>query len=376
MVSSRTNNLNLNILIAFDKFKGSIAGKEASYAVASMLRVHNAGWKVQEIPIADGGDGTLEVLYEHGFVPVNVDVLDAHLVPRKSQYALSPDGQVAFIEMASICGIAGLHSLDAFTASSFGLGMAAKAAISRGVKEVVIALGGSASTDGGVGFLMGLGAKAIDAQGSAISPNLNGLKVLASLDTSPLPSDISWIFLADVANPLIGTNGSAYIFGKQKGMAEKDFPIADGLLNTWADSLQLKSGKDIRHVPGTGAAGGIAAAGISILTARIQSGSEWVAKLLDLEDAIKNTDVVVTGEGSFDEQSFMGKGPGLVIELARKYQKDIYVIAGRVIPSLMQTQKIPFIALSELAPSIDQAIAQPAHWLSEAGKALAVILDV
>jgi glycerate kinase len=365
----------LNILIAFDKFKGSIMSKEASRVVASILRNHNPSWKVRELPIADGGDGTLEILYENGYTLVNVEVFDAHLKPKICQLGLSFNEEVAFIEMASICGIAGLHSLDAFTASSFGLGVAAKAAISRGVKEVVIALGGSASTDGGLGFLMGLGAKAIDTQGSEISPNLNGLKVLASLDTDMLPSDISWVFLADVENPLVGKNGAAHIFGKQKGMAEKDFSIADGLLNSWADSLQLKSGKDIRHMPGTGAAGGIAAAGISILDARIESGSKWVAALLELEEAIKKADVVVTGEGSLDEQSFMGKGPGLVIELARKHQKEIYVIAGRVIPSLMQTQKIPFIALSELAPSIDQSVAQPAYWLGEAGKALAVILD-
>jgi len=375
MVSSETDISDLNILIALDKFKGSIMSKEASRVVASILRDHKPSWKVKELPIADGGDGTLEVLYENGYTPVDVEVFDAHLVSRISRYALSINGEVAFIEMASICGITGLHSLDAFISSSFGLGVAAKAAISRGVKEIVIALGGSASTDGGLGFLMGLGVIAIDTQGSEIPPNLNGLKVLADIDTDLLPSDISWIFLADVTNPLIGMNGSAYIFGKQKGMAEKDLPIADGLLNSWADLLQLKSGKDIRHVPGTGAAGGIAAAGMAILDARIESGSKWVAALLDLEEGIKEADVVVTGEGSFDEQSFMGKGPGLVIELARKYQKEIYVIAGRVNPSLMQKQKIPYIALSELAPSMVQSVKQPTHWLSEAGKALTVILD-
>ncbi|TSA21793.1 MAG: hypothetical protein D4R69_02435 [Actinomycetales bacterium] len=159
-------------------------------------------------------------------------------------------------------------------------------------------------------------------------------------------------------------------------MEENDFPIADGLLLNWAESLQLKSGKDIREVSGTRVMGGIAAPGISILGGRIESGSRWLAKLLNLEVAIEYTDAVVTGEGSIGEQSFMGKGPGLVIELARKYKKEIYVIAGRVNAELLKAEKIRYIALSELAPSMDQLVEQHARWLGEAGKALAKILDV
>jgi len=157
------------------------------------LRGYSSDWEVREFSTADDGDGTLEISYDHGFAPVNVEVLNAHYVSKISQYALSASGEVAFIEKASIYGITGLHSLDPSAASSFGLG-------------------GSASTDGGLGFLMGIGVKAIDIAGNEITPNLYGLNVLANLDTKSLPRDISWVFLADVENHLVGKNEVPYIF--------------------------------------------------------------------------------------------------------------------------------------------------------------------
>lgn len=365
---------NQKVLIAFDKFKGSISAKDASSVVASVLTQEKSALQIVELPIADGGDGTLDILWDHDFTQVETEVVGALLNPQLGRYALSRDGGMAFIEMASTCGIAELNLLDAFGASSFGLGIAARHAISCGATQIIISLGGSASTDGGLGLLMGLGAIARNDGGEEITPNLEGLKEISHLETEKIPSGITWTFLADVENPLVGENGAAHIFGKQKGMSDADATFADNLLNNWADLLVTKSGKDIRSVPGSGAAGGVAAAGIAILGGHVEPGSLWLAKLVGLEEAIAQSDVVITGEGSFDEQSFMGKGPGLVIELAKKYKKKIYVIAGRVDPSHMKD--ISYISLSELAPSQDAAFTQPIHWLQEAASELAVILDV
>jgi glycerate kinase len=238
----------MKILIALDKFKGSISARDAINEITSGLTYESSGASITSLPISDGGGGALEILTECDFTLVEIESVDALLDPKRASYALSQDGKNVFIEMASICGISDIPHLDAFGASSLGIGLAAKEAISQGASAVTISLGGSASTDGGLGFLIGIGAIAKDSLGNLVEPNLNGLKSINSLSLDLIPKNITWTFLVDVANPLVGAEGSAYIFGPQKGLKDEELPEADALLNKWADLLEDISGKDSRHL--------------------------------------------------------------------------------------------------------------------------------
>jgi glycerate kinase len=206
----------MKILIALDKFKGSISARDAINEITSGLTYESSGASITSLPISDGGGGALEILTECDFTLVEIESVDALLDPKRASYALSQDGKNAFIEMASICGISDIPHLYAFGASSLGIGLAAKEAISQGASAVTISLGGSASTDGGLGFLIGLGAIAKDSQGNLIEPNLNGLKSINSLSLGLIPKNITWTFLVDVANPLVGSAGSKAVSGNEE----------------------------------------------------------------------------------------------------------------------------------------------------------------
>ena len=364
-----------SILLAFDKFKGTMSAQQVCKTVALTINKLHPDWQITQLPITDGGGGSLDILFSYGFTPIEVKTVTALLEPKKATYAISQDGERAFIEMASICGITELNRLDPFGASSIGLGIAALNAINRGAKEITISLGGSASTDGGLGFLIGLGAVALDANGIPVSPNLAGFRSIYSLNIEALKSNITWTFLADVTNPLVGDMGTAQVFGKQKGLEDKDVLVADQLLNKWANLLSLISSQDVRHIPGTGAAGGIAAAGIALLDGVVISGSNWFAELLGLRNLVLNCDTVITGEGHFDEQSFMGKAPGHVIDLAESFGKKVHVLAGNVDSQIMRARNIKYVSLTEIASSSELAISDPEKWLESATIELTKILN-
>jgi glycerate kinase len=192
------------VLIAFDKFKGSISAVEATSIFTAELLALDESLEIVQSPISDGGGGALEIIANYGYHLVEVSTVDALLRPRKAHYALSNDGDTAFIEMASICGIAELNQLNPFSASSFGLGEVARTAINSGAKNLIISLGGSASTDGGLGFLSGIGGKALDANGVQVSPNLYGLESVVEIHVDKVLKNIVWKFLIDVDNPLVG----------------------------------------------------------------------------------------------------------------------------------------------------------------------------
>ncbi len=364
------------MLIAVDKFKGSISALETTQAIASTIRRLRPDWKISTAPIADGGDGTLAIVLDHGYRAETVLVSDALLHAKNSNYAVSKDEKKIFIEMATICGIAQLSELNGFAASSFGLGQAAKAALNHNPDEIVISLGGSASTDGGLGFLIALGAIALDSNGNGVTPNLAGIDTIKSLDVTAIDSRVqqsSWRFLTDVDNPLVGINGAAQIFGLQKGIKVQDLARADALLTRWADLLEQETGINPRNTPGSGAAGGVAAAGLSVLKAKIESGFDWIANVTKLQSLIESTDVVITGEGSFDQQSLMGKGPGEIIKLAQAANKQICVIAGKIDADILG--QIPCVALVDLAPSAEESIQNPQVWLTVATEKLLREID-
>ena len=345
----------MRIVIAPAAFKGTLSAHDAAAAMALGARDALPNSEIVEIPMADGGDGTLEVVLAHGYEPVEIVAVDAVGKPNTARIGLRGDS--AFIELAEVCGIAKLDELDPIHASSRGLGLAMLAALDAGARHLTIAIGGSASTDGGLGMLMSLGLSATDVTGRPVSPDLRGLGQVAAIDRSVLDSRIETLtLLTDVDSPLFGPSGAAFVFGPQKGLSPDQCAWADDLLARWADLVDPSG--SCAGLPGAGAAGGVGFAALAVLGARRMSGADAIADIIGLDAAVIGADLVITGEGAVDASSQAGKAPSRVIEAARRAGVPIEVISGQRAPGL--------INLEEVAGSVEQAMANPSHWLREA----------
>jgi glycerate kinase len=376
----------VNFLIAPDKFKGSMTARAVSQCIAEVITVRYPSASIEQTPIADGGDGSLEILLDHGFERVAVHTYNALMEPIEAIYGLKHENNrsIAFLEMATICGIASLQGreLQPQFASSYGLGDVAYQVLTSGVDEIIVSVGGSASTDGGIGFLVGLGAIIKDGSGSRVAPNLSGLKSVESIDLSllhprihPLTSNVKWTFLVDVSNPLIGKDGAAYVFGPQKGLKDHELEDADLALTHWSSILSRTTGVDVAAIPGAGAAGGVASIAQSIFLSDFLPGSEWFSNYLDLPEKISAADIVITGEGSFDSQSLMGKGPGYVLAQAMAGDKQMIILAGRIESQLKGLEGCICKSLTDVASSSQRAISDPIKWLTRATEDALDLLD-
>lgn len=345
----------MRIVIAPAAFKGTLSAHDSAVAMALGARDAQPDAEIIELPMADGGDGTLEVMLAHGFSPMEIEAVDALGRPRTSRIGMR--GEEAVIELAEVCGIAHLTELDPIHASSRGLGLAIPAALDAGATRLIVAIGGSASTDGGLGMLMALGLVATDVAGQSVSPDLAGLGRIASLDISNLDSRIeSLTLLTDVDSPLLGPSGAAHAFGPQKGLAPDQCAWADDLLARWAELVD----PDGAYVssPGAGAAGGVGFAALAVLGARRAAGAETIAELVHLDELVAGSDLVITGEGAVDVSTSAGKAPARVIEAARAASVPVELISGR--------RALGVTSLEDLAGSSSEAMADPARWLREA----------
>ncbi len=347
----------MRIVIAPAAFKGTLSARDAATALALGARDAQPHAEIVELPMADGGDGTLDVMLTHGFTPVMVGAVDALGTANTARIGIR--GDEAVIELAEVCGIAQLAELDPIHASSRGLGLAMRAALDADAHHLIVAIGGSASTDGGLGMLMALGLVATDVAGGMVSPDLAGLGRIASLDASRLdPRIVSLTLLTDVDSPLLGPSGAALVFGPQKGLAPDQCAWADDLLSHWAELVD-PSGEFVGS-PGAGAAGGVGFAALAVLGARRAAGADAIAELIDLKVAVVGADLVLTGEGAIDASTSAGKAPARVIEAARAAAVPVEVITGRHAPGV--------ISLEDLAGSAAEAMAEPTRWLREAAR--------
>ena len=357
------------VVIAVDSFKGSIGAAEAAAAIAEGWSVVRPDDELVMMPMADGGEGTLAAfaasIPEAIRMPVVVrgpDGADTH-----AYWLLLPD-DTAVVELASTSGIELLGEVRLpFEADTFGFGQAILAALESGASKVVLGIGSSASTDGGVGLLSALGARFLDTAGNPIAAGLAGLDSLASVDLrglASLPSAGATV-LSDVTNPLLGAAGAAAIFGPQKGLGGDAIDAADRALGTLASLLHADP-----TVPGAGAAGG---SGMALLAwgAHLQPGAPQVAELIGLQEAIAGADLVITGEGSFDSQSARGKVPGFVASLARQEGVPVALVAGRVTADADVSAFSIVDSLSERAGSAERAMTQAADWLTACARAVA-----
>ncbi len=322
-----------------DSFKGSASAIEVAEAMADGAREAYAdrgvAVSVHTLPFADGGEGTLDALLgAWGTKALTVDTTDALGRPTRARYGVSADGRTGVVEAAEANGLPGVADvpLQARTASSRGVGPLVSALLDQGVEEILLCIGGSASTDGGTGMLSALGARFLDAEGSELPDGGGDLTNLASLDLSGLDQrarSVRWRIACDVTNPLVGERGAAAIFGPQKGASPEDVRVLDAGLARLADVLAEATGQDLREVEGMGAAGGIPVTMSALLGAELVPGSRMVAEVLDADRLLGEADLVLTGEGRFDSQSLGGK----VVDAVRRLTPEhvpVVVIAGSV----------------------------------------------
>lgn len=324
----------MKVLVAPAAFKGSLRPKEAAEAMAEGLRQASPDFDLQICPLADGGDGTLEVLLAargrgRGGRLLRVPVEDPLSRPVEAEFGLLEG--IAVIEMARAAGLVLLapEERDPQKASTYGVGQLVLAALDRGVREIWLGLGGSATVDGGAGFLQALGAKLQDARGKPIPRGGAGLGRLARIDLSPLDPRVKrtkLVALCDVLSPLLGPRG-ARLYMAQKGATPEVCRELERNLAHFAEIALRDLGEDVREVPGAGAAGGLGAA-LALLGAKLVSGSEFIAEKLDLEGRVRGCDLLLGGEGQVDAQTLEGKGVLELARLARRHRKPLIVLCG------------------------------------------------
>ena len=319
----------MNILIACDKFKGSLSATAVCNAIRYGLRTAHSTANIICCPLADGGDGTMDILQEIlDLRSINIDSVDALGRPIKAQYNISPD--TAYIELAQASGITRLRhkELDALNAHAFGTGLLMRHAINHGIKKIVLGIGGSASTECGLSIAHALGWTFLDQQGEAIVPSGGKLNYIVYIEPPTEMIEIELTVLCDVNNPLFGPTGAAYVYGPQKGATEAHITTLDRGLRHIAQLIQQYNDRDLSTLIGGGAAGGVAAGLYGLMEAKVISGFDYLSSLLHLDDLISRADLVITGEGRLDEQSLSGKVVGSIAQQCRQHKTLLYAVVG------------------------------------------------
>lgn len=323
----------MKVLIAPDKFKGSLSASQVCNILAAVIRESSAPHQVESIPMADGGEGTCEILTRAtGGKRMSCETVDPLGRTINAAYGISIDYQTAYMEMAAASGLQLLKETERnpLRSSTFGTGLMIRHAIANGVKEIVLGVGGSATNDGGIGMAAALGYRFLDEQGNELPPNGSSLREISRIERPAKSPDsgIPMTVLCDVTNPLYGDDGAAFIFAPQKGAREVEVQLLDHGLKHLAAVVQSQLGKDL-HFEGAGAGGGIAAGAFAFLNAEIRPGASYMIERLGIEERIRESDLVVTGEGNLDSQSLSGKVVSGIGEVCRRWGKRLIVFCGR-----------------------------------------------
>jgi glycerate kinase len=382
----------MRIVIAPDKFKGSLSAPDVARHLEEGLHAgfRTAGpgpLEILRIPVADGGEGTLDAAVGSGFTRRSAVVSGPTGRPLTAEFAVR--GREAVIEMAAASGLAvlpgagnadGTGSPDSATAraaTSLGTGELIRAALDAGCRQIILGVGGSANTDGGAGVLQGLGAILFDAAGNELPGGGAALADLDSIDFSGFDSRLDearFILASDVDNPLLGPEGAAAIFGPQKGATPADVRALDGALANFVQVLADEIGPralKAADAPGAGAAGGVGYAAIAVLAATRRPGIDVVLEFTELADRLAGADLVITGEGSLDEQSLLGKTPMGVARAAALAGVPVMAVCGRTTLTPEQQNESGFrqvYPLTALEAKVDICIAEAASLLEQLGK--------
>jgi glycerate 2-kinase len=324
----------MHILIAPNAFKNSLSAKEAAQAIEEGLRQSRLSFTAELFPVGDGGDGTGDLLMaKMGAVRIDAPAHDPLDMLRPSYFGLAPD--VAVVEMANASGLRLIDAgeRDPLRASSRGTGDLILAALAKEPGVILIGLGGSATVDGGTGILTALGIRFLDGDGRDLPPSPANLIRLASIDASSLDARLKTTMitvLCDVKNPLLGPEGAASVFGPQKGASPETVLLLETALQRFAYIVRQQLGIDIATLPMGGSAGGTAAGLHALLGARLVNGIDYFLDVTGFDEALAQTDLVITGEGSIDEQTLRGKAPFGVASRAKKIGLPVIAMAGRL----------------------------------------------
>lgn len=331
------------ILVAADSFKGSATSLEVEEYIARGIRKVDSNAAVIKIPIADGGEGTVDALVtakagEYHYAEVTGPLGN----PVKAKYGLI-DEDTAVIEMAEATGInlVAKEDLNPFQTTSYGTGELILAALEHGVKKILIGVGGSATNDGGAGMAQALGVRFKDRQGNDLDVR-KGVRLFKEIETIDIENldervlNTEIIILSDVSNPLCGENGASYVFGPQKGASKEEVKELDALLYEYGTKIEEQLGIDIIARPGSGAAGGLGAGLMAFAKAEFRQGIQEILQLVEFEKHLADVDLVITGEGRMDAQSLYGKAPVGIAKRAKKFGKPVIAIVGSADSSLSE----------------------------------------
>ncbi|MHA7987489.1 glycerate kinase [Rathayibacter sp. CAU 1779] len=367
----------MRIVIAPDSFKGSASAVRVCEAIAAGWRDVRPDDELVELPMADGGEGTLDafLLAVPGSSRVRVEVVGPDGQEVEASWVLLPPtpdlpGGTAVVELAETSGLPLMAHPDPLGAHTLGFGQAIADALDHGVSRLLLAIGGSASTDGGTGALVALGALLLDADGDPLQLGGGSLAGIAQVDFSELPPlpPSGALVLSDVTNPLLGAAGAAHVFGEQKGADAAQRDTLDAALAHWADAVRNAGAGVDPSTPGAGAAGGT---GFGLLAwgATLVSGASTIADAIGLDDALTGAELIITGEGRYDAQTDGGKAPAVVAARARAAGVPMALVAGAI--AVKPVGFAGAVALADLAGDVQAAIDEPERWLRRAGAALA-----
>lgn len=331
--------MRVKIVIAIDAFKESVTSLQAGEAVRSGVLAVMPEANVDVFPLADGGEGTVEAM---------TTVLEGQTISAQvtgplgeqitAQYGIIPQQKIAVLEIQQAAGLmmVSQEKRNPMNTTTYGVGEIIRHAMDLGYRKFIVGLGGSATNDSGLGMLEALGFRFLDDQGSQVGPYGRDLEQVAHVDLSgadPRLQQCVFELACDVSNPLCGSNGASAVFGPQKGADPQMVSRLDKALGHFAEVTQRAVGKSLAEEPGAGAAGGLGFAFMSYLDTTLRPGIQTVIQAVGLEEAIKDADYVVTGEGRLDAQTAMGKAPMGIAQLAKKYRKTVIALAGSVLDS-------------------------------------------
>ncbi|WP_073997902.1 glycerate kinase [Anaerococcus urinomassiliensis] len=325
----------MKILIMIDSFKGSLSSSDAGNIIKDEIEKLNPREDIIVLPVADGGEGTVESMSElDGASLIEVQVENPLFEKILGNYAIIKDKNLAIMEMSQAAGLVLIKDrLSPLRASTYGVGTMIKDALDKGIRNFIIGIGGSATNDGGVGMLQALGFRFYDKNANEIPPSNEGLKDLSKIDLSnadPRLKECSFKIACDVDNPLTGKRGSAKVYGPQKGANPNEVEIIDDNLSLFhKKTMEVITNADDIY-PGVGAAGGLGYAFKNYLGAELSPGIELILQMLNVKDYLSEADLVITGEGKMDFQSSMGKAPTGVAKLAKTYGSKVIAFAGVV----------------------------------------------
>ncbi|MCK5134788.1 MAG: glycerate kinase [Bacteroidales bacterium] len=375
----------MKILVAPDSFKDCLSARQVAVALSKGMKKISPETIFDIAPMADGGEGTVESVVDatQGKL-VQIPVMDPLMRETSSFYGITGDGTTAVIEMAAASGIELLVTSERnpWVTSTFGTGQLIRHALDRGCKKILLGIGGSATNDGGAGMAVALGVKFTNHAGASIGPGGGALIDVAGVHMDGLDPRIAnaeILVACDVSNPLTGPNGASFVYGPQKGADQEMVEKLDKNLNHFAGVIQQQLGKEISHLPGAGAAGGLGAGLMAFLGARLMKGFDMIAETVGLEEKIKRADLVITGEGKIDGQTRFGKTPFGVAQLAQKHGKPVVGVAGTVEAGADLLYREGFhliMPIMEMPSDLAYAITHAEQLLERTGERIARMLNL